>query len=509
MSKRVASGLLPVITVDRSAPKALHRQIYEALRLSIVEGRLQRGQRVPSTRLLALEVGVSRLPVLNAYAQLRAEGYLQAKPNSGTIVATTLPDEFTSPALTAHRTAHGARSNRKAGNRSLALPTHPSPAWIREPGAFGVGQVAYDQFPVQTWSKIVSRRAKSMSLRSFSYGDPLGSTNLRANIAAYLRTARAVRCDVDQILIVSGSQQAIALAAQVLINDGDSVWMEDPGYAFSRDAFALAGAKTVPVPVDEEGLNVSAGIRMCRGARVAIVTPSHQFPMGATMSAARRRELLKWAQENGSWIVEDDYDSEFRYESSPVPSLQGMDSDDRVIYVGTFSKILFPSLRLGYIVVPADLVERFSVLRRASDLSPPGSLQEVVAEFIGEGHFERHIRRMRVLYHERRDILVHSLSHELGDAGTIHGAKAGTHFAITFPGIASDYEIAAQAAAQKLWLWPLSAAYLQDAPEQEVRQELRREVKQGFILGFGGTPASSIPTAVSKLAGLTSLRKYL
>ena len=397
----------------------------------------------------------------------------------------------------AHRTAHGTHSNRKVGNRALDLPVHQSPAWIREPGAFGVGQVAYDQFPVQTWSNIVSRRAKSMSARSLSYGDPLGSISLRASIAAYLRTARSVRCDVDQILVVSGSQQAIELTAQVLINDGDPVWMEEPGYAFSRDAFALAGAKIIPVPVDEDGLNVSAGIEVCRTARVAMVTPSHQFPMGGTMSVSRRIQLLKWAQENGSWLVEDDYDSEFRYESPPIVSLQGLDSDDRVIYVGTFSKVLFPSLRLGYIVVPADLVERFSVIRRASDLAPPGLLQEVVAEFIGEGHFERHIRRMRMLYQERRSVLVNSLVHELGDAGTIRGAKAGMHFAMTFAGLGSDTEIAAQAASQKLWLWPLSAAYLNQPAEQ------------GFILGFGGTPASSIPAAVSKFAGLTSLRKYL
>jgi len=362
--------------------------------------------------------------------------------------------------------------------------------WTRNWGAFGVGQVAADSFPVQTWSNIVARRSKNMSIRSFGYGDQMGYLPLRQSIAAYLRTARSVSCDADQILIVSGSQQALEISAQVLVDPGNSVWIEEPGYRFSREVFALAGSRLVAVPVDDQGLNVSAGIKKCRSARVAIVTPSHQFPLGVTMSASRRLQLLQWAQENGSWIIEDDYDSEYRYESAPISSLQGLDNHERVIYIGTFSKVLFPSLRIGYVVVPRDLLGHFVAIRRATDLGSPSLTQEVLAEFIGEGHFERHIRRMRVLYKERRSVLVESLRRELDVAAEVTGAEAGLHLTLTLPGLESDYDIALRAASQNLWMWPLSSAYTGTA------------ARNGLILGFGSTQAADIPAAVRKIRGV-------
>jgi GntR family transcriptional regulator / MocR family aminotransferase len=491
MSKRVASGIVPVIRIDRNAAVALHRQVYDAVRMAISEGRLRPGQQIPSSRLLAKELDVSRLPVLNAYAQLLAEGYLTARIGSGTAVSSQLPDRFTStdPMLKKRRAA-AHEGSRKVAQRTTTLPSYLMMPWTRNWGAFGVGQVAADSFPLQTWSNIVARRSKNMSVRSFGYGDQMGYLPLRQSIAAYLRTARSVSCDADQILIVSGSQQALEISAQVLVDPGDSVWIEEPGYRFSREVFALTGSRLVAVPVDDEGLNVSAGVKKCRSARVAIVTPSHQFPLGVTMSASRRLQLLQWAQENGSWIIEDDYDSEYRYESAPISSLQGLDNNERVIYIGTFSKVLFPSLRIGYVVVPRDLLGHFVAIRRATDLGSPTLTQEVLAEFIGEGHFERHIRRMRVLYKERRSVLVESLRRDLDAACEVIGAEAGLHLTLTLPGLESDYDIALRAASQNLWVWPLSAAYT------------GRAARKGLILGFGSTQAADIPAAVRKLRGV-------
>jgi GntR family transcriptional regulator/MocR family aminotransferase len=268
------------------------------------------------------------------------------------------------------------------------------------------------------------------------------------------------------------------------------VWTEEPGYPFGQGAFALAGCKLVPVRVDNEGLDVAAGIRKCRTARAAMVTPSHQFPLGVTMSASRRMQLLSWAQSNGAWILEDDYDSEYRYESPPIPSLQGMDGNARVLYIGTFSKVLFPSLRLGYIVIPTDLVRHFVATRIAVDLGSPNLYQEVLADFIRSGDFERHIRRMRILYRERRSMLVECIRKELGSLAEIAGAEAGMHLTVTLGKGMDDVEIAQRAARQNLWIWPLSSTYRGEA------------MLPGLILGFGSTRTADIPRAVGKLRDL-------
>jgi GntR family transcriptional regulator/MocR family aminotransferase len=329
-----------------------------------------------------------------------------------------------------------------------------------------------------------------MDLKSFHYGDHMGSKALRETIASYLRTARSLHCEAEQVMIVSGSQQALEISARVLFDADSSVWIEEPGYRLARDAFALSGCHVVPVPVDEEGLDVSLGIKRCRKARAAFVTPSHQFPLGVTMSASRRFQLLDWAQNTGSWIIEDDYDSEYRYESLPIASLQGLDANARVIYIGTFSKVLFPSLRLGYVVVPPDLVDRFLTIRRAMDLGPPTFYQDVVADFIDEGHFARHIRKMRVLYCERRTALAHSISKELGPMVEVLGGEAGMHLTVTLPNGSRDVEVAERAARQGLLIWPLSRSYLGEVS------------RPGFILGFGSTAVDEIPRAVRKLRDL-------
>jgi GntR family transcriptional regulator / MocR family aminotransferase len=312
---------------------------------------------------------------------------------------------------------------RPVSRRSSILPRFERSPWLQGWGAFGVGQVAFDQFPLQVWSNLVARHCRNMDAKAFHYGESRGSTALRETIASYLRTARSLRCKAEQIVIVSGSQQALEISARLLLDPGSSVWIEEPGYSLARDAFALTGCRLVPVPVDNEGLDVAVGIKRCRKAQAAFVTPSHQFPLGVTMSASRRLRLLDWAQNTGSWIIEDDYDSEYRYESLPIPSLQGLDAGARVIYIGTFSKVLFPSLRLGYVVVPSDLVDRFLSIRRAVDIGPPSFYQEVLAEFISEGHFARHVRRMRVLYRERRSALVAGISNELGAMVEVLGVR--------------------------------------------------------------------------------------
>ncbi len=488
--RKTASGISPVLAIDRTSTQPLTRQIYEGFRNAIANGTIRPGQRVPSTRTLASELGVSRIPALNAYAQLLSEGYFESRVGAGTIISHSMPDQVV---LTRPRPAIGRLSPRPIARDVNALPSiDVILPWLRSQrwGAFNVGQPALDQLPIQTWSRLLIRHARKIPANTLSYGDPMGLRELREAIAEYLATARGVRCDASQIMIVSGSQQALQIATQVLLNRGDQVWIEEPGYRFARYLFALHGCRVVPVTVDYEGLNVKAGVKRAPKARLALVTPSHQYPLGVTMSATRRFQLLEWAQKSGAWIVEDDYDSEYRYESLPVASLQGLDNSSRVIYIGTFSKVLFPSLRIGYIVIPADLVERFLTVRFATDIAPPHFCQAVLADFIREGHFARHLRRMRLLYSERRRVLVESIRKELGFAVDITGAQAGIHLALTLTRGVSDVEISKRAAARKLWLPPLSPYYC------------GTPTRTGMILGFGSTPVLQSPRAIRKLREL-------
>jgi GntR family transcriptional regulator / MocR family aminotransferase len=487
--KRVASGILPFIAVDRQAPKALHRQIYDAYRGAIIDGRLRPRQRIPSSRGLASELGVSRFPVLNAYAQLLAEGYLESRVGAGTVVSSSLPEQLTSCPPAEARFATSRPGPRPVVRSSFLARAEWSLPWVQGWGAFGVGQVAVDQFPVHIWSSLIARRCRSMDVKGFHYGDPMGFKTLRETLASYLRTARSLSCEAEQVMITSGSQQALEISARVLLDSRNSVWVEEPCYRLAREVFALTGCHLVSVPVDQEGLDVAAGIKRCHNPVTVFVTPSHQFPLGVTMSASRRFQLLDWAQRARSWIIEDDYDAEYRYESSPIASLQGLDANHRVIYIGTFSKVLFPSLRLGYVVIPPDLIDHFRAIRRVMDLGPPTFYQEVLADFIGEGHFARHIRRMRVLYGERRRVLVDSIDKELGSRVTVLGDEAGMHLAVMLSEQSCDTEIAERAARQSLRIWPLSPCYLGEA-------------RPGFILGFGSASVEEIPLAVRKLRKL-------
>ena len=372
---------------------------------------------------------------------------------------------------------------------AAAVPAYEKPA-LATLGPFQVGQPDLHSFPIEVWSKLVARYSRNIRVKGLQYGDPAGLPELREAIAHYLRTSRAVHCEATQILIVSGSQQALDLSTRVLLDAGSSAWVEEPGYWLVHQVLQAAGVRAVPVPVDAEGLNVRDGVRRGRKARAIFVTPSHQYPLGVTMSAARRLELLDWAQRAGAWVIEDDYDSEYRYDSMPIASLQGLDTNARVIYIGTFSKVIFPSLRLGYLVVPPDLVERFTAMRRLMDLGPAHTTQAVMADFIRKGHFSRHIRRMRPIYANRRRLLVSEVERVLGDVATITGDEAGMHLALLLSGDVDDQAIALRAAAQSLHLSALSASYIGDSP------------RRGLVLGFGNTRESQIAPGVRQIEAL-------
>jgi GntR family transcriptional regulator / MocR family aminotransferase len=486
------AAVSPIIPIDRDSGVPLHKQIYDGYRSAILRGDLRAGQQVTSSRVFAAELRVSRFPVLNAYAQLLAEGYFESRVGAGTFVSASLPEQLMSAPRPESAPAQEPSGPRPMAKRAFQVPAFRLRVTATGWGAFGVHQPAFDQFPFQVWSSLVARHSQSPQANAIHHIDPRGLQRFREEICNYLRTARAVKCDADQIMVVSGSQQALDITARVLFDPGNRVWIEEPGYSLERAVLTAAGCELCPVPVDTDGMDVAEGIRRYRKARAAFVTPSHQYPLGATMSASRRLQLLNWAQSSGAWVIEDDYDSEFRYESQPVAALQGLDANARVIYIGTFSKVLFASLRIGYIVVPRDLMERFMAVRFAMDIFPPYLYQEVLTDFMKQGHFGRHIRRMRQLYGERRAVLVESLREQFGDSIELHGAVAGMHLAISFPHGVEDREIVERAAQERLWLLALTPTYLGEP------------ARQGFILGFGSTPVEQIPRAVARLKALVS-----
>ena len=489
----VSAGVLPVVAIDRDSTTPLHRQIYDGYRAAILRGDLRPGQQLPSSRALATEIGISRFPILDAYAQLLTEGYFESRTGAGTFVSASLPDQLSSATNGTRVKAHTDSRPRPVSRRARLLPRFEETPWRHGWGAFSVHQPALDQFPFRTWASLVTRHSLSPRAGAIHRVDPQGLQQFREVISDYLGTARGVRCDPQQIMIVSGSQQALEIASRVLLDAGDTVWIEEPGYQLTRAVLMGAGARLAPVPVDDEGMDVAAGVKRSPKARAAFVTPSHQYPLGVTMSASRRLQLLNWAHSSGAWIIEDDYDSEYRYGSMPIASLQGLDPNARVIYIGTFSKVLFASLRLGYMVVPPDLVEPFRRVRFAMDIFPPYLYQEVLTDFIRAGYFARHIRRMRLLYSERRTVLAKCIREEFGGDVEILGSEAGMHMTVTVPENLHDMEAATRAARDRIWLWPLSPSYL------------GKKKRQGFVLGFGSSPTEQIPEAVRRMgAALTT-----
>ena len=489
--KRVPATFLPPITLDHRAKTPMYRQLYDWFRRAIIDGQLRPGRRVPSTRGLAAELKISRIPVLNAYEQLLAEGYFETFVGAGTCVASSIPDDALSPPAVKARKGFQERVEklgpRRMSRRGAALTHVPKQSWLDNLGAFRVSLPALDHFPIRIWSKLVARHSRRPPRGIMAYGDAMGYLPFREAIAEYLGAVRGVRCESSQILVTTGSQQALQISAQVLLDPKDRMWMEEPGYPGARQAFMTVGAELIPVPVDHDGMNVAEITRRGRNARAVYVTPSHQYPMGMTMGATRRMLLLNWAARSGAWIIEDDYDSEYRFGSRPIASLQGLDTDGRVIYIGTFSKVMFPALRLGYVVVPKDLVHAFSAARDAADIFSSTLYQAVMTDFIHEGHFARHIRRMRMLYMERRRALVKAIHIQMGDMLEVIGAEAGMHLVALLPPGANDVVVSRKAAQMGVSAMPLSTCYLTPP------------ARGGLILGYGGTNAHQIRDGVRKL----------
>ncbi len=489
--KRAAASFLPPIAIDNRRTTPIYRQLYDWFRAAVLEGQMRPGQRVPSSRSLAAELKVSRIPVLNAYEQLLAEGYFETFVGAGTCVARSIPDDLLKPQVSKARKglepAAAKRGPRRMSRRGTALTQLPAQTWLDTLGAFRVSLPALEHFPIGIWSKLVARHSRTPPRSMMAYCGAMGYLPFREAVADYLAVSRGVRCQPSRILVTTGSQQALQLAAQVLLDPKDRAWMEEPGYPSARHAFMMAGAEVLPVGVDHDGMNVAQIEAHSRDAQVVYVTPSHQYPIGTTMSATRRMLLLNWAASTGAWIIEDDYDSEYRFGSRPITSLQSMDSDERVIYIGTFSKVMFPSLRLGYMVVPSDLVPAFSAARDAADVFSSTLYQAVMTDFISEGHFARHLRRMRMLYMDRREVLVKAIRDQVGDMLEVVGAEAGMHLVALLPPSVDDVAVSREAARTGICAMPLSSCYL------------RRPARGGLVLGYGGADGPQIRDGVRKL----------
>ncbi|HEU4565960.1 MAG TPA: PLP-dependent aminotransferase family protein [Gemmatimonadaceae bacterium] len=443
-ARRAPDAPVVLVALEPASGRPLHRQVYDGLRDAILAGRLPPGARLPSTRALAADLGVARNTVTLAFDQLRAEGYVTGARGGGTRVRSAVPDALLG--LRAGGAASASRAEaRRAGERPREVRVSARAAALAAAGAtivrrgvtppvpFRIGVPALDAFPARLWARLTARRWRRGGVR-LGDADPAGERALREAIAAYVANARGARCTPDQVVVVSGTQQALDLAARVLLDPGDAAWVEDPGYIGAHAPLAAAGARLVPVPVDDQGLDVPAGERAAPRARLAYVTPSHQFPLGAVMSAPRRLALLAWARRADAWVVEDDYDSEFRYTGRPLPCLQGLDEERRapgeqarVVYVGTFSKSLAPGLRLGYLILPEELVDAVRAVRAATDRHSSTLEQGVLADFLGEGHYARHVRRVRALYAERQEMLLAAAADELDDRLSLTPDPAGLH----------------------------------------------------------------------------------
>jgi len=453
---------------DKPGNGTLYRQIYTRVRGSIVDGQLQPGDRLPSARAYAQELGVARGTVDLAYAILAGEGYVETNGRAGTRVAagvarmvagTDAPSR--SPAATSSY-QHGL------------LPLAP-------------GVPAFDLFPRKVWAQLVRRYARNLGRQDLTYPDPQGSLKLREAIAAYLGVSRGVTCTADEIVITGGFQSAVGLVAQAMLPVGGKAWYEDPGYSPIRRALREIGACPVEVPVDDEGLDVAAGISRAPNARCAIVAPAHQFPMGVAMSLARRLQLLDWAARADAWILEDDFDGEFRYQGRPLPALKSLDRSGRVFYTGTFSKTLFPGLRLGYLVVPHSQLDRFRDVMRYLDGGRSALEQAVTAEFLSEGHFARHIKKMRSAYRSRRAALADALAARFGSEARIEQGAGGLHLLLRLEGGLGSLADMAWNSGKALGAIPMRV--LTDRPDMQ----------DGLLVGFCNVPERQAATIAEQL----------
>jgi GntR family transcriptional regulator/MocR family aminotransferase len=485
MVKQANAFPLALISLERAAVTPLYRQIYDSLSAAILNGQLAPGWRLPSTRELAEALNVSRNTVMNAFDQLLAEGYLMAGVGSGTYVTHTLPDELLRLPVKREHAPPSRPAFRYLSQRGTLL-AQTRASLSRGAGldhVFSHGLPAIDAFPFDLWARLVSRRYRESPTSLFQYGAPAGYQPLRDAISTYLKAARAVQCEPEQVIICAGSQQALDLTTRLLLDPGDVAWIEDPGYLGARAALTGAGAIVLPVPVGPEGIDMNAAPH--RQARLIYVTPSHQFPLGVTMSLTHRLNLL---HRTTGWIIEDDYDSEFRYAGRPVPALQGLDTEGRVIYLGTFSKVLFPALRVGYLVVPPDLVDAFAAAQAVLSRGVSPVIQAGLADFISEGHLSRHIRRMRVLYKERRTAFVEAAERELGGFVELGPTETGLHTIGWLPAGYDDEIATGRAATSHVEALALSNYAL---------RPLRRG---GLILGYAAATPEAIRAGMKRLA---------
>jgi GntR family transcriptional regulator/MocR family aminotransferase len=479
------------IRLSKNSGAPLYMQLYEQFRRMILSNRLRAGERLPASRNLAKELGVSRVIISQAYEQLIIEGYVVGKTGAGTFVADVLPDHLlnagTSPLRKGALHMDGSKTAEKkmaSLNRVEILP-------------FQGGTPSLDFFPYKTWHAVANKVLKEFKKYNLGYDDTLGYWNLRKEIASYLRVSRAVKCEAEQVLVVTGSQVGLNLIAATLLQKGDSVWMEDPGYFGAKEAFAHVGVKVCPVPVERDGLNIDYAIENFPDARLAYITPSHQFPLGYSLSQSKRVQLLRRAHQHDMWILEDDYDSEFRYEGNPLPSLQGLDENAKVIYSGTFSKVLFPGLRLAYIVMPsAEMVHSFKTIKQNIDRQSPMMEQLILWKFMQEGHFLRHVRKMRLLYAKRQNILVELLHEHLQGYLRVSVAPAGMHLLCWL-----SEKIDVTICKREIKKQGLVVSFVDD-------YSLRHDLPPGMILGFTAFSKYRLKTGVEKLRHciLASLR---
>lgn len=464
-------------------------QLVRALRAEIRKS--GQGARMPPTRVLSKDLGISRNTVIAAYAELANEGLIASHFGGGSFVSGLEKTARPEPAAPDDESAN-SEAPRLSDYAQRLRSLHASPILERPElqHDFRYGLPVVGDFPFAAWSRIVARRAMIGSVSVLGYGDAAGYWPLRSEIAEYLRRARGIVCSPDQVVIVSGSQQALDLAARILINAGDHVALEEPTYEGAREAFAAAGARVFSVPVDRDGLQVAQLPVRSPRCRALYVTPSHQFPTGAVLSAPRRAELLQWARAHGSYIIEDDYDGELRYDIRPIEAIKGADVDDRVIYVGTMSKVLFPSMRLGYLVSPRALLESFVTAKHVCDRLTPALLQMSLADFMSQGHFSRHLLRAKRLCALRRTALLQATEQFLGDRVTIEGANAGIHVMMWVNDrAASEVPQMIRAAADLgVGIYPISPYFL-EAPE-----------RAGFLLGYASMDEHMIAEGIERLA---------
>ncbi|HEY5801071.1 MAG TPA: PLP-dependent aminotransferase family protein [Burkholderiaceae bacterium] len=478
---------LAAIRLDPALPAPLYRQLYDALKQGILSGALEAGTQLPPTRDFCQLLAISRQTVLNAYAQLTAEGYLDGAVGKGTFISAGLarplaPDHATKSVASSFLplSPRGARYADAMGSTRY----HE-----RQPRAFMLGMPGVDLFPFDIWGRLEARAARRPAHRT-GYADPAGYLPLRELLAVYLKASRGVQCSANDILITSGSQQGLYMLASMLLEDGDAAWVENPGYRGAYGPLHACGARIAPIPLDEHGLSVQHGAAACPEARLIYVTPSHQMPTGVTMSLQRRLELLSWATTHRAWIIEDDYDSEYRYTGPPLASLQSLDRAGCVIYVGTLSKVLFPGLRLGFLVAPpalmAPLVAAKAVMDRHTAVAP----QMVLADFMAEGHFGRHIKRTRVAYAERRAALLDAVRDKLAPYVRLGPADAGLDVCVYFTRPYEELAVARAAAQRGVDVRPLS---------YYASNLVRNDLSAGLVLGFSATPPEQIRQAVDIL----------